>query len=46
MSHHLISLVIMRAMMGIALAAFASVAVAYMVEELSPQAFSQAIGAI
>ena len=33
-----------RALMGVALAAFASVAVAYMVEELSPAAFSQAIG--
>ncbi|GAM56626.1 possible efflux permease [Vibrio ishigakensis] len=45
-SPSLISLVIMRAMMGVALAAFASVAVAYMVEELSPRAFGQAIGAI
>ncbi|GAM62096.1 possible efflux permease [Vibrio ishigakensis] len=43
-SPSLISLVIMRAMMGIALAAFASVAVAYMVEELLPKAFGQAIG--
>ena len=33
-----------RAMMGIAVAAFASVAVAYMVEELSPKAFAVAIG--
>ncbi|MDW6016809.1 MFS transporter [Vibrio plantisponsor] len=33
-----------RALLGVALAAFASVAVAYMVEELSPQAFSKAIG--
>ncbi|USD33845.1 MULTISPECIES: MFS transporter [Vibrio] len=40
----LISLVAMRALMGIAIAAFASVAVAYMVEELSPKAFGQAIG--
>ncbi|ODS11323.1 MFS transporter [Vibrio scophthalmi] len=40
----LIGLVLLRAVMGIALAAFASVAVAYMVEELSPKAFSQAIG--
>ncbi|KGY12633.1 MFS transporter permease [Vibrio tubiashii] len=38
------TLVILRALMGIALAAFASVAVAYMVEELSARAFSQAIG--
>lgn len=37
-------LVLARALMGVALAAFASVAVAYMVEELSPQAFSRAIG--
>ncbi|WP_052075131.1 MFS transporter [Vibrio fluvialis] len=37
-------LVLARALMGVALAAFASVAVAYMVEELSPQAFSKAIG--
>ncbi|WHR51830.1 MFS transporter [Vibrio furnissii] len=37
-------LVLARAFMGVALAAFASVAVAYMVEELSPQAFSKAIG--
>lgn len=40
----LLGLVLMRAMMGIAIAAFASVAVAYMAEELSPQAFGQAIG--
>ncbi len=33
-----------RALMGIAIAAFASVAVAYMAEELEPNAFSQAIG--
>ncbi len=33
-----------RALMGIAIAAFASVAVAYMAEELEPRAFSQAIG--
>ncbi len=37
-------LVLTRALMGGALAAFASVAVAYMVEELSPQAFGKAIG--
>jgi len=37
-------LVAARALLGVALAAFASVAVAYMVEELSPQAFSRAIG--
>ncbi|GHW56708.1 multidrug resistance protein, putative [Vibrio cholerae] len=37
-------LVLTRALMGVALAAFASVAVAYMVEELSPQAFGKAIG--
>lgn len=40
----LLLLVILRALMGVALAAFASVAVAYMVEELSEKAFSQAIG--
>ncbi|MBA5762971.1 MFS transporter [Vibrio sp. 404] len=40
----LISLVLLRALMGVALAAFASVAVAYMVEELSAKAFSHAIG--
>ncbi|EGU36479.1 putative multidrug resistance protein [Vibrio ichthyoenteri ATCC 700023] len=40
----LIGLVLLRAAMGCALAAFASVAVAYMVEELSAKAFSQAIG--
>lgn len=33
-----------RAVIGVAIAAFASVAVAYMVEELSPSAFSAAIG--
>lgn len=33
-----------RALMGLAIAAFASVAVAYMVEELNPAAFSSAIG--
>lgn len=33
-----------RALMGVAIAAFAAVAVAYMVEELSPKAFSMAIG--
>lgn len=43
-SDSLIVLVILRALMGMALAAFASVAVAYMVEELSEQAFAQAIG--
>ncbi|MCG3737648.1 MFS transporter [Vibrio cincinnatiensis] len=43
-SAHLWVLVLTRALMGIALAAFASVAVAYMVEELSPQAFNKAIG--
>ncbi|KJY83379.1 MFS transporter permease [Vibrio galatheae] len=43
-SDSIITIVILRAMMGIALAAFASVAVAYMVEELSAKAFSQAIG--
>jgi len=37
-------LVASRALLGVALAAFTSVAVAYMVEELSPQAFSKAIG--
>ncbi|CAM3180837.1 MFS transporter [Vibrio neptunius] len=44
LSPSLLSLVVMRALMGVALAAFASVAVAYMVEELSPNAFGQAIG--
>lgn len=43
-SDSLITLVLLRALMGVALAAFASVAVAYMVEELSAKAFSQAIG--
>ncbi|MEF1254798.1 MULTISPECIES: MFS transporter [unclassified Vibrio] len=43
-SDSLVVLVILRALMGMALAAFASVAVAYMVEELSEQAFAQAIG--
>ncbi|NNN47878.1 MFS transporter [Vibrio sp. 2-2(8)] len=43
-SQQLWVLVLTRALMGVALAAFASVAVAYMAEELSPQAFSQAIG--
>lgn len=38
------ALVLIRALMGVALAAFASVAVAYMVEELSPVAFTKAIG--
>ncbi|OIQ26197.1 MFS transporter [uncultured Vibrio sp.] len=33
-----------RGLMGVALAAFASVAVAYMVEELDPAAFGRAIG--
>ncbi len=37
-------IVVCRALMGIAIAAFASVAVAYMAEELEPKAFSQAIG--
>lgn len=44
LTHSLWLLVVTRALMGIAMAAFASVAVAYMVEELSPSAFSQAIG--
>ncbi|GAB2661255.1 MFS transporter [Vibrio panuliri] len=43
-THSLIALVLLRALMGVALAAFASVAVAYMVEELSTKAFSHAIG--
>ncbi|MDB1125701.1 MFS transporter [Vibrio algarum] len=38
------SMVIARASMGIALAAFASVAVAYMAEEMSPSALTQAVG--
>lgn len=40
----LLQLVVARAFMGIAVAAFAGVAVAYMVEELSPKAFAVAIG--
>lgn len=44
MSDSLLSLILLRALLGIALAAFASVAVAYMVEELSEKAFSKAIG--
>jgi len=40
----LLSLVICRALMGVSLAAFTSVAVAYMVEELSEKAFAHAIG--
>ncbi len=40
----LLQLVIARAFMGIAVAAFAGVTVAYMVEELSPKAFAVAIG--
>ncbi|MGV2987098.1 MFS transporter [Vibrio sp. E150_011] len=44
LTESLLSLVILRAMMGFALAAFASVAVAYMVEELSSEAFGTAIG--
>lgn len=40
----LVGLIILRAFMGFALAAFASVAVAYMVEELSSKAFNYAIG--
>ncbi|MBW3694937.1 MFS transporter [Vibrio sp. T187] len=40
----LLMLVAARAVMGVAIAAFAAVAVAYMVEELTPQAFSMAIG--
>lgn len=40
----LLFLIAARALMGLVLAAFASVAVAYMVEELSPTAFTQAIG--
>ena len=43
-SQQLWVLILARALMGIALAAFASVAVAYMAEELTPQAFNQAIG--
>lgn len=44
LSPSLIGLVALRALMGVAAAAFASVAVAYMVEELTPKAFGQAIG--
>lgn len=43
-SQTLMAMILLRAVLGIALAAFASVAVAYMVEELSEQAFSRAIG--
>lgn len=38
------SMVIARGVMGISLAAFASVAVAYMAEEMSPSALMQAVG--
>ncbi len=38
------ALIAFRALIGLAIAAFASVAVAYMVEELTPDAFSAAIG--
>lgn len=38
------ALIAFRALIGLAIAAFASVAVAYMVEELTPGAFSSAIG--
>lgn len=38
------AMVIARAAMGVALAGFASVAVAYMAEEMSPQALAQAVG--
>lgn len=44
LTESLTAIVFLRAAMGIALAAFASVAVAYMVEELSPDAFTKAIG--
>lgn len=44
LSSSLIGLIVLRATMGVAAAAFASVAVAYMVEELTPKAFGQAIG--
>ncbi|MDA0127896.1 MFS transporter [Vibrio sp. MarTm2] len=43
-SESLITIVALRALLGVALAAFASVAVAYMVEELSETAFARAIG--
>ncbi|MCJ2376447.1 MFS transporter [Vibrio sp. ZSDZ34] len=43
-SDELWTLILLRGLMGIALAAFAAVAVAYMVEELSQKAFMQAIG--
>lgn len=43
-SDSMLAIVLLRALMGVALAAFASVAVAYMVEELSERAFSHAIG--
>jgi predicted MFS family arabinose efflux permease len=43
-SDSLWTLILLRGLMGIALAAFAAVAVAYMVEELSQKAFTQAIG--
>ncbi|WP_234495820.1 MFS transporter [Vibrio maritimus] len=44
LTESLTAIVFLRAAMGIALAAFASVAVAYMVEELTPDAFTKAIG--
>lgn len=44
LTESLLALVVCRALMGIALAAFTSVAVAYMVEELSAKAFAHAIG--
>ncbi|MGR5092781.1 MFS transporter [Vibrio maritimus] len=44
LTESLTAIVFLRAAMGVALAAFASVAVAYMVEELTPDAFTKAIG--
>lgn len=44
LTDNLSTLVFLRACMGVSLAAFASVAVAYMVEELSSEAFTRAIG--
>lgn len=44
LSEHFYSLVFWRAIMGISLAAFASVAVAYMAEELDAHAFAHAMG--
>lgn len=44
MADSFVVIVVLRAMMGIALAGFAAVAVAYMAEEFSPKALSLAVG--